>query len=200
MTGQAWLYAVFAYLLGSLPSAYIVGRMVGRVDIRCIGDGNIGARNTFFQVGRWAGITVGAIDIAKGSVAVLVAQRAGLDDLWVLIVGGAVVLGHDFMLFLGFQGGQGMATTIGVLLVILPLQTCMGLCIAALVWLLSKRRFNLSMAIGLGAIPMLAWITDEPSERALYPVAVLPIIGMRKLMQMRAAQRLSALQDNGFTD
>jgi len=200
MTGRACLCAVLAYLLGSVPSAYIMGRLIKGVDIRRIGDGNLGARNTYFQVGRCAGIAVGAFDVAKGSVAVLVAQWMGLRELWVLIVGAAAVLGHDFMLFLGFQGGQGMATTVGVLLVILPLQTLAGLCVAALAWLLSRRRFNLSMAIGLGAIPLLAWLSSEPPERALYPVAVLPIIGLRKVMQLRAAHHVSALHENGFQD
>jgi len=198
-TGQICLYMVLAYLLGSLPSAYVIARMVKGVDVRRVGDGNVGARNTFRQIGRWAGVAVGAIDIAKGSMAVLIAKRAGLDELWVLAAGGMAVLGHDFMLFLGFQGGQGMATSIGVLLVILPWLTFTGLCIVAVMYLL-RRNFDLSMAIGLGAIPLLAWITDEPPERALYPVALLPVIGVRKLMQILAAWNVRAVQGNGFRD
>ncbi len=177
------LYVALAYLLGSIPSAFIVTYLVKGVDIRQLGDGNIGARNTCLHVGWWAGFAVGVLDILKGSVAVLLARRAALNDLAVLAVGAAAVLGHDFMLFLGFQGGQGMATTIGVLLVLLPLPTGVGLLLAALAWIFLGRNWDRSMAIGLGGIPLLAWVTNEPPQHIWYPVALLPIIGIRKLSQ-----------------
>lgn len=197
MTEQVALCIGLAYLLGSFPSAYVVGRLLADVDIRQVGDGNVGARNTFLTVGRRAGIAVAALDIAKGSIAVLVARRAGLQDWSVLIAGGAAVLGHDFMLFLGFRGGQGMATTIGVLLVIFPLQTCVGLCLAGLAWLLLRGHFNVSMAIGLGSTALLAWATGKTPRRVWYPLALLPTIGIRKLMQICAAHRTSGAEIAG---
>jgi glycerol-3-phosphate acyltransferase PlsY len=204
MTEQVVLYVALAYLLGSFPSAYVVGRLLGGVDIRRIGNGNIGARNTYRCIGRWAGICVAALDIAKGSIAVLLAKRAGLPSWWVLIVGGVAVLGHDFMLFLGFQGGQGMATSIGVLLIALPLQTLIGVCIAGFMKLILRAHFDVSFAVGLGAIPLLAWVTREPPAHVLYPIALLPVIGIRKLMCVCSAQRDSAhgsaVQNDGFRD
>ena len=197
MSEQGALCILLAYLLGSCPSAYLVSRLWKKADIRYLGDGNVGAYNTFREVGHWAGVLVAMLDIGKGYLAVMVARRAGLSEWMVLIVGGAAVLGHDFMLFLGFRGGQGMATTIGVLLAVLPRQTCAGLCLAGVTWLLSKHSFDPSMAIGLGSIPLLAWLTDEPLQRVLYPVMLLPVIGVRKVMYcISAARRSSTAHSN----
>ena len=84
------------------------------MDIRRVGDGNIGALNTYRHISRWAGVLVALLDIAKGSAVTLLARHAGLPSRWVLIIGAVAVLGHDFMLYLGFHGGQGLATIIGV--------------------------------------------------------------------------------------
>jgi glycerol-3-phosphate acyltransferase PlsY len=197
MAGRIALYAVLAYLLGSFPSAYIVGYLARGIDIRRIGNGNIGARNTARHVGPQAGVCVALLDIAKGSLAVLLAQGAGLPHSWVLITGAIAVLGHDFMLFLGFQGGQGMATTVGVLLVLLPAQTIAGVVIALTMRFLLRIHFDLSAAVGLGAIPLLAWITRQPIELVLYPVALLPIIGLRKLASTYGERLTSAAHENG---
>ena len=200
MVGKISLCLALAYLLGAIPTAYIVSRLVADVDIRHIGDGNPGALNTFRHVGRWAGIAVGVVDVAKGSLAVLVARRVGLDELWALIAGGLAVLGHDFTLFLRFQGGQGMAATIGVLLTILSWQTLLGLCIAGLARFLLRRSFDVSMALGLGAIPLLAWLTGRPLRLVLYPILLLPVIGLRKLVQMHAAGEVATTVNRRYGD
>jgi glycerol-3-phosphate acyltransferase PlsY len=203
MAGRIALYAVLAYLLGSFPSAYVVGYLVSGIDIRHTGNGNVGARNTAHYVGPQAGVCVALLDIAKGSIAVWLAQGAGLSRWWVLIIGAIAVLGHDFMLFLGFQGGQGMATTVGVLLVLLPVQTTVGVVAALTMRFILHIHFDLSAAIGLGAIPLLAWLTRQPIELVLYPVALLPVIGLRKLASTAAGatkreERLrSVARENG---
>lgn len=193
MTARGTLCLALAYLMGSFPSAYVVCRLMRGLDIRQIGDGNVGAHNTFCEVGPGAGILVALLDVIKGSAAVAVTSQAGLGEWWALAAGGVAVLGHDFMLFLGFRGGQGMAASIGALLVVLPLQTFLGLWVAGLSWLLlrTRHRFDWSMAIGLGSIPLLAWIADEPSEKVWYPVALLPLIGVRKLLSIHSTRRES---------
>jgi glycerol-3-phosphate acyltransferase PlsY len=199
MTARGTLCLALAYLMGSFPSAYVVCRLARGLDIRQVGDGNIGAHNTFCEVSPGAGILVGLLDVIKGSAAVVLTIQAGLGEWWSLAAGGAAVLGHDFMLFLGFQGGQGMAASIGALLVVLPLQTFIGLWIAVLAWLLllrTRHRFDWSMAIGLGSIPLLAWVAGEPCEKVWYPVALLPLIGARKLLIIHFAHR-DTMNPNG---
>ncbi len=97
-----------------------------------------------------------------------------------------------------------MATSIGVLLIILPLQTLIGVCIASFLKLILRAHFDVSFAVGLGAIPVLAWVTNEPTAHVLYPIALLPIIGIRKLMCVYSAQRESVrgsrAQNNGVRD
>lgn len=199
MVLQICLCMILVYLLGSLPTAYLVGHLVKGVDIRQIGDRNVGARNTFREVGALAGVAVALIDVAKGSAAVLIARRIGLQGVWVLVAGAVAVLGHDFMLFLRFRGGQGMATTVGVLLVVLPWQTLMGLCAVGIAFFLARLSSDVSFAIGLGSIPLLAWITRLPLELVLYPIALLPIVGMRKLAQGHASHDEFLIGNDGTT-
>jgi glycerol-3-phosphate acyltransferase PlsY len=109
--GTAVAIAVIAYLVGSIPSAYIVGRLVAGVDIRVAGEGNVGARNAYHVVGHGWGVAVCLIDAAKGGV-VAVALRDR--PTWQLVLGGvAVIAGHGFPLWLGFVGGKGVATASG---------------------------------------------------------------------------------------
>jgi glycerol-3-phosphate acyltransferase PlsY len=114
MTIQAWEALLGAYLLGSVPSAYIVARFVAGVDIRQVGDGNMGAKNTFETVGKLAGVAVGVADVGKGALAVAIARHFSLSEEVALLSGACAVLGHDFPLFLGFRGGQGMAAMVGI--------------------------------------------------------------------------------------
>jgi acyl phosphate:glycerol-3-phosphate acyltransferase len=109
--GTAVAIAVIAYLIGSIPSAYIVGRLVAGIDIRVAGEGNVGARNAYHVVGHRWGVAVCLIDAAKGGV-VAVALRDR--PTWQLMLGGiAVIAGHGFPLWLGFVGGKGVATASG---------------------------------------------------------------------------------------
>ena len=102
-----WLIPILGYLLGSIPTAYIAGRLLRGRDIRQMGDGNVGAQNAFRQLGAKVGITVGIIDIGKGALAVLIAQAAGIPLVAVLITGAAAVVGHNWPVFLGVRGGRG---------------------------------------------------------------------------------------------
>jgi glycerol-3-phosphate acyltransferase PlsY len=110
------LLIIVSYLLGSLPTAYIAGRLLKGKDIRQLGDSNMGAANAFRQLGARVGITVGVVDAAKGALAIALAEKAGLTQVMVLSCGLAAVVGHNWPVFLGFRGGRGMSTSIGVLL------------------------------------------------------------------------------------
>ena len=104
---NAIIAIVIAYLLGSIPFAYIAGRLIKGVDIRQVGGGNMGALNVMHQVGTAVGYTVFIADIAKGLLSVFVARWLGLSLILVLIVGFAAVAGHNWPVFLGFRGAKG---------------------------------------------------------------------------------------------
>jgi len=109
---------ILSYVLGSIPTAYLAGRMLKGIDIREHGSGNVGASNTFRVLGRTPGICVLVIDILKGFLAVvLVNQVLGIGSTaGIVLVGVAAVCGHNWTLFLGFRGGKGIAASLGVLI------------------------------------------------------------------------------------
>lgn len=111
--------AIFAYLLGSIPSGFIIGALSG-VDVRNTGSGNIGATNVARVLGKGLGLLTLIADTAKGFVPVFVAQRLGMSDLGVALVAIAAFLGHLYPVFLNFQGGKGVATAFGALLAVAP--------------------------------------------------------------------------------
>ena len=120
---------VISYLIGSIPTGYLVGRAFKGVDIRQIGSHNMGAMNTFYTIGFWPGMLVLACDVGKGSVALLLTFLtasylfpipAYLVIPIEMVSGVAVIAGHVFPLFLKFRGGKGGATAIGVLAFIVP--------------------------------------------------------------------------------
>jgi acyl phosphate:glycerol-3-phosphate acyltransferase len=116
------LSVIVGYLLGSISPSMIVSKLVGHTDIRKHGSGNAGATNTLRLLGvKWA-VTVLLLDIVKGLAAVWVATALTHGNMTVMYLAGfAVVCGHNWPIFYGFHGGKGIATTIGVLVILLPL-------------------------------------------------------------------------------
>lgn len=141
------LAVTVAYLLGSIPSAVIAGLRAG-VDIRDVGDGNMGARNVARAIGAGPAVIVAVCDFLKGAVAVLLARALGLSQGWVLVAAWAAVLGHDFPVFAHFRGGQGLATTLGTLLVLMPLEMSVALGLFGALYLLTHNS-DLGASIGL---------------------------------------------------
>jgi len=173
-------FFLLSYLLGSIPTAYIVGRCQNRGDIRDLGDGNLGAKNTFQSVGKKAGIIVALADVLKGAFPVLLARYAALPDHVVLLSGACTVIGHDFPVFLHFKGGQGMAVSIGIFLVLFPLEMSAALIILAFLLAIS-RNWDVSWGTAfLGMIILLMW-RGSSFLNSIFAVALLLLIGFRKL-------------------
>jgi len=109
---------IVSYLIGSIPTAYIFGRLYKNIDIREHGSGNVGATNVFRVLGKGSGFAVLMLDILKGILAVTVAADiVGLADIFGrIIMALSVVVGHNWTVFLKFKGGKGVATSLGVLL------------------------------------------------------------------------------------
>src|SRR5512142_1162952 len=123
---------IAAYLLGSIPTGLLLGKALG-VDIRAAGSGNIGATNVYRTLGRKVGVLTLVGDCLKGVIPVVVAKALGLPVLWVGIVGLAAFLGHVYTVFLGFKGGKGVATALGVFLAAAPLAVLAALGVFILV-------------------------------------------------------------------
>ncbi len=178
-----------AYLLGSVPTAYLVARWVAGLDIRTVGDGNPGARNVWLHLGwRW-GVLVAILDMLKGYAAVRWAQAMGLAEPYAFLAGMAAVLGHDTSPFLRFRGGQGLATTLGVMCALMPWETMFAIAVFLLAYRLSHR-WDESLFVGMIWLPLLPLLLGRPPRYVLYPVVLLPSVGVKKLIdQIRRSGR-----------
>ena len=159
-----------SYLIGSIPTAYIFGRVLKGIDIRKFGSGNVGATNALRVLGKGPGIMVLALDIFKGFIAVTfigdsLALKAPFltDEALRIILGIICIAGHNWTIFLQFKGGKGIATTPGVLIALAvksgPLQIISGLVIAAwfLVFIIS-RIVSLASLLAAIALPILVFL------------------------------------------
>lgn len=195
------------YLLGSLPSAYLLTRWDTGKDIRRMGGGNVGGLNTLREVGLWPAITVIVLDVAKGVAPVAIAYWVlglSLTQPWVLLAGLASVLGHNWMLWLKFSGGKGMATTIGVLAIAMPLYGYWpGILIflgVIAIPLAITHNVALSTGTGLLATPFIAWLGIKSGLFTVWSVATGLIIALRFLPTARAAWKRSANKKDFFFD
>ena len=164
MDAPSWIAALLgAYLLGAVPFGFLIVRLASGRDVRQSGSGNIGATNVLRTAGPGLGILTLALDAAKGAAAVLLA-RAFLppEGAGPWMAGLAAVLGHIFPLFLRFRGGKGVATCLGVLLVLSPLAVLPCLTLFVLVVLLGRLVSAGSIAAAL-ALPPAAWWLDGVS-------------------------------------
>ncbi|MFC1944022.1 glycerol-3-phosphate acyltransferase [Chloroflexota bacterium] len=178
-----FLLVLGGYILGSIPFAYMVGRIYSGVDIRKIGDRNMGAANTYRQIGPIAGWTTFAADIAKGATAVLIAQTFASPNI-ALLVGFAAVVGHNWPVFVGFRGGRGAATTIGVLLVLLPQAMLILLSICAVPFLVTRNTM-LGGAILFSPLWLVALLLGASGVFVGYSIALPCLVGATHFMKTR---------------
>jgi len=179
------LATVIGYLLGSIPCAYIAGRLVKGVDIRRVGGGNAGALNVMREVGTTAGFAVFLADIAKGSLAVLVAQWLGFPLIAVFFAGFASVVGHNWPVWLRFRGGQGLATTMGVFFALAPVEFGISFAIIVIVILLTSNP-RLGSVVGLAFFPLFVWLFDGDLNLIVYSIALLLFCILKALTRLKA--------------
>lgn len=152
-----WLLIVTAYLLGSVPFAYLVSKRRAGLDIRNVGSGNAGATNVLRELGAGPAVTVLAADVVKGLLPVAVAQALDA-PVWVQgATATAAVLGHVFPIFLGFRGGKGVATAAGAfsLLLALPLTLSGLVFLGMVVW---RGYVSLGSIVAAASFPLFAWL------------------------------------------
>ena len=172
------LSIVSGYLLGSIPTAYIVARLRKGIDIRTVGTGNMGGANVTREIGAREGILVILIDVLKGMVAILVARTLNISELWVFGAGFAALLGHNFPVFAGFRGGRGTATCIGIFLVLAPEATLVAL-VMVVIPFFTTRKFPAAILIGVALaglgfilLPLFIWLLEGSLILVYYALAV----------------------------
>lgn len=148
---QIILVLLLAYLLGSIPSGLIIGKVFYKTDIREHGSGNLGGTNTFRTLGVKAGIAVTLADILKGTLAAYLPVLFGI-DINPLLAGGFAVIGHTYPIFAGFRGGKAVATSGGVLLFCAPLMFLMIFLVFFVSLYLTKYVSLSSMIAGIFAV------------------------------------------------
>jgi glycerol-3-phosphate acyltransferase PlsY len=155
-----WLLA--SYLLGAIPTSYLVSRTFARIDLRQHGSGNLGATNLYRVLGWKYAVPVALFDIAKGAIPVLLfAPQVSPSQLFALACGVAAILGHVFSVFVRFKGGKGVATAAGVMLGLTPV----ALGAAALVWtlvVLLTGYVSLASIAAAAVLPVAVYLLENP--------------------------------------
>ena len=168
------LIVILAYLLGSIPTAYILGRLVKGVDIRKMGSGNVGIVNAFRSLGLRSALVVLVADIGKGMFVVLLAQALRLALPVVLLAGAAAVIGHNWPVFLHFRGGRGSATTLGVLLILIPRELLITLGAASIIFFTTRKPLA-TVVVLLAPLGPLCYLLGQSPILSLYAL-VLPVL------------------------
>jgi glycerol-3-phosphate acyltransferase PlsY len=174
---MALTIAILSYLLGSIPTGYLLGLRAG-VDVRKTGSGNIGATNVVRALGKGRGAATLLADAAKGFIPIYVAAQLGLAQSAVAIIGAAAFLGHLYPIFLKFQGGKGVATALGVLLALAPLAALISILGFAVVILISRFVSLGSIAAALAALISL-WLLSYPASYAVLTTFLAAMIILR---------------------
>ena len=162
------ILVLLGYILGSVPTGYLVGRAFG-VDVRTAGSGNIGTANVLRATGKWAAILTLVGDMLKGLAPVVVA-RAAMDDPWVHAgVALAAVIGHCWPVFLKFKGGKAVATGAGTSIGLAPV---VGLGLFAFWWavVLASRYTSLGAIVVMIVSPLVFILTGQPLAYVVYTV------------------------------
>jgi len=156
------LAVLTAYVLGAIPFGYLLVRWKTGGDIRAAGSGNTGATNVLRTTGTWAGVATLVLDIAKGYVAVWIADRASSGSLfWMSLAALAVMAGHAYPVFLGFKGGKAVASFIGAFLRLVPLAT-IAMLVVFLVVVAKSRYISLGSVIAAATFPLAVWLIFQP--------------------------------------
>jgi glycerol-3-phosphate acyltransferase PlsY len=158
---MVWLWIGMAFLSGSIPFSYLIGRVFLRTDIREFGDGNPGAYNVFRAGGRASGALAALLDVSKGIVPVGLARwQMQLPDNALIWVALGPVLGHAFSPWLGFRGGKAVAVTFGVWIGLSLWQFSLPMGLAMLVWYLLLDSDAWAVMMGLLSLGFWLWQTD----------------------------------------
>jgi len=188
------LIFLISYLIGSIPTAYIAGRIFARVDIRTVGSGNVGATNVFREVGKLAGIGVLLIDILKGFLPVYLVGLLGFDTIDKIVGGLGAISGHTWTIYLKFKGGKGVATGLGVFLGLTPIPVLITLVVFILIVSIFKY-ISLGSIIGVLFLTLLLLFFEKEMGIKVLGIVVSLFVVIRHIPNIK---RLIAGQEHKF--
>ena len=191
------LSVVIGYLFGSIPTAVIISRWRKGIDIREVDVRNMGGGAVLRQVGVWEGVIVIIVDMAKGAAAIFIARALGVTLPWELAAGFAAILGHNFPVYAGFRGGQGVATIMGIYFVIATYAMAAVFCVLGVILLFTRRKFTRFLFVIVTIIsPLLAvfvWFIYH-SEEILYFTLLLIVLlvlkNRRRLAEIKVVRTI----------
>ncbi len=183
---------ILSYLLGSIPNGLIFGKLFWKKDLRRYGSHNIGATNAWRVLGRRAGILIFVLDFLKGELSVFLAQILIGTPLAMIFAGLFAIIGHSFSVFLGFRGGKGVATGLGVISMLMPQVTAIVFLIWVVIFLLT-RYVSLGSIVASILVPVLAFVFGYPIEFILFGILAAAFIIFRHKENIR---RLSMGNEN----
>ena len=186
---------VSAYLIGSIPTAYIFGRVFKGIDIREHGSGNTGATNVFRVIGKTPGIVVLIIDIIKGFVCATYLASGFMylapvvrPEMYRILIGLCAIAGHNWTIFLKFKGGKGVAASAGVVMGLIPKIFWLGF----MVWLITffiTGFVSLSSIIAIVSVPIFTLAFGEPTEIVVFMCLLCLIIVYKHKANIRRLAR-----------
>jgi len=190
------LLVIASYLLGSVPASYLVARSRG-IDMRKQGSGQVGAGNLWRTTSRKLGLFIGIFDFFKGMLMVLIAWSLGLEAGLQFAVGLAAVVGHNWPVFLRFHGGRGVATSLGIIIILpcinrseittWPLVAFFGIAVAVLI---IARRTPVPILAGLIFLPVISAAAREPLSLTLGYLAMVLIIIIKRLTAQPSTEKM----------
>jgi len=180
---------ILGYILGAIPSAYIIGRLIGKIDMRQEGDGRISASAVHKKLGVVPFLLVVVMDVGEGVLTVLIARMLTESLIVVMIAGFAAVVGHNWSVFLKFKGGLGATTTYGVLVALVWWQVLVAAAIAFALFLLIIRKSGLSTAILILVVSVILLVQylfqNAPLILAVYPFILILLMVLKRFQISR---------------
>ena len=167
--------AVCAYLVGSIPSGLILGKSIWGIDLREHGSHNIGATNAWRTIGKSAGILIFALDLLKGAISVYLGLHFGETAVAGILCGILAIVGHSWSLFLGFKGGKGVATGLGVILMLMPVVTLIVFAVWFIIVYITKY-VSLGSIVAAALVPVLAFVMGLSMAHIIFGVAAAAFI------------------------
>jgi acyl phosphate:glycerol-3-phosphate acyltransferase len=173
------LMLIGAYLIGSIPTAFIIVKWRYKSDIRQYGSGSVGASNVYRNFSKRFGILVFFWDVAKGVLVIGVAQMLHMDLVFQIATGLAVVIGHNWPVFLKFNAGRGIATTLGVSFMLMPWLVVIYVIGGIIIFVIGNAA--LLTLIGIAAFPVVSYLRHEPLLITLGLLALFIVMVFRRL-------------------
>ncbi|MGL4628650.1 glycerol-3-phosphate 1-O-acyltransferase PlsY [Cetobacterium sp.] len=193
------IFAVVAYVFGSLPCGVWLGKATKNIDIREHGSKNSGATNAYRILGPKYGIMVLILDALKGYLPLYLASSFGVDGIYIILLGLVAILGHTFSFFLQFKGGKGVATSLGVFLFLMP--KVVGILVLIFILVVGVSKYiSLGSVVCAGLLPVLAYFFPVRDAATRMPLVIISlVVGVFVIYKHKAnIQRLIEGKENKF--